>query len=470
MRPRASGFMSHAVALSPGQASVTRGSRPITAMDTPDLPDLTDQFATAMDRLGPFEPRPRLAVAVSGGADSLALTVLAQQWAARRSGTMLALTVDHGLRPEASAEADRTLLRLAALGVRGRKLVVPDLTRGPALAERAREARYRLLLDVCAAEAIPHLLLAHHRGDQVETVMMRALSGSATRGLAGMPALLETRFVRLLRPLLDIASVRLRALLAARGISWIEDPSNRDKAAQRSRLREARADPSGTGEGTRAVALAAHAAGEYRAERDRAVAQVLAERATIRPEGYAALTPGPIEPEALAALVRTIAGAPFAPPIDRVAALARALRPATLGGVRIAPAGRLGAGWLLVRERRAMQGPVRARPNVVWDGRFRLAGGPPDAYPPHGSAHDQCGGGLAIGSLGADTVRFRNRHGLPTLVLHGLPALWKDGMLLAVPHVGLGDPRWHLLFDPRNCAAGAPFSRGNEPVGGCGGE
>jgi tRNA(Ile)-lysidine synthase len=340
-------------------------------------PDLTARFTAEMDRLGPYELQPRLAVAVSGGADSMALALLANAWVLPKRGHVLALIVDHGLRAQSSAEADLTAGTLTALGIRSRKLGVPDLRHGPALAERAREARYCLLLQRCVAEGISHLLLGHHRGDQAETVMMRALSGSGSRGLAGMPALVETRYVRMLRPLLDIAPGRLREYLRVRSVAWIEDPSNRDPVALRSRLRAARADPAGTGDATLAIAHAARIAGSRRAASDLAVAAVLAERATIRPEGYVLLTPGPIDADSLAMLLRTVAGARHAPPIDRVAALARSLRPATLGGVMIVPAGRLGPGWLLVREPRAMQRPVPARRGSVWDGRFRVVREPP---------------------------------------------------------------------------------------------
>ncbi|MGA3005892.1 MAG: tRNA lysidine(34) synthetase TilS [Acetobacteraceae bacterium] len=422
-------------------------------MDVAQLTDLTAQFAAEMDRLGPFEPRPRLAVAVSGGADSMALALLILAWASPRQAEVLTLTVDHGLRPESSAEADLTLRRLAALGLRGRKLHIPDLARGPGLAERARNARYDVLLQECVAEGIPHLLIGHHRGDQAETVMMRVLSGSASRGLAGMPALVETRHVRLVRPLLDVAPGRLREFLTVRAVAWVEDPSNNDPAALRARLRRGRADAAGTDGGTLAITQAARAAGIRRAAQDLAIAQTLAERATIQPEGYAVLTPGPIDPESLAALLRTIAGASHAPPIDRVAVLARSLRPATLGGVRIVPAGRLGAGWLLTREPRAMQGPVQVRRGAVWDGRFRLVGCPPNAL-----ATDRASSEWTFGALGTDAARFRNRDGPPALVLHGLPALRLGETVVAIPHVGVGDERWRLLFDPRNCAAGAPFS------------
>ncbi len=373
----------------------------------------------------------------------MALVLLAHHWAASRGGTVLALTVDHGLRPEAREEAMLTLDRLAARGIEGRILTVTGLTQGPGLAERAREARYRLLLDACAAAAIPHLLLGHHRGDQVETVMMRALSASGARGLSGMAALTETRFARLLRPLLDVPPVWLRTFLTARNMAWVEDPSNRDPAARRARLRAARADPDGTGEGTAAVAAAARAAGLNRAAADARIAHVLAERAMFRPEGHAVLTPGPIAPEALAALLRTIAGAAHAPPRDRTALLARDPRPATLWGARIMAAGRLGSGWLVAREARAMAGPVEARPNTVWDGRFRIVTAPEQ--------------GATVGPLGADAALFRDRRGLPAAVLHGLPAVRRDGRVIAVPHMGFGDTRWVVLFDPRNPAACAPF-------------
>ncbi len=158
------------------------------------------------------------------------------------------------------------------------------------------------------------------------------------------------------------------------------------------------------------------------------------------------LTPGPIAPEALAALLRTIAGAAHAPPRDRTALLARDPRPATLWGARIMAAGHLGPGWLVTREARAMAGPVEARPGMVWDGRFRIVTAPEQ--------------GATVGPLGADAALFRDRRGLPAAVLHGLPAVRRDGRVIAVPHMSFGDTRWVVLFDPRNPAACAPFVPG----------
>ena len=411
---------------------------------------LFDVFSAAMDRLGPFEPEPRLAAGVSGGADSMALVLLAREWVQTRGGTLLALTVDHGLRPGSATEASLVRSWLEDAGIESRVLRATGLHPGPALAERARAVRYQLLTQACAEVGVAHLLLGHHRGDQVETVMMRALSGSASRGLAGMAAVAETTFVRLLRPMLTVPPEQLRAFLRSGGIAWIEDPSNQDRRALRARLRLARADPEGTGIGTQAVAASARAAGQLRARQDEAIAQILAERVAIHPEGYAVLSPGVIEPHALAAVMRMIAGRPFAPPMNRVAALAQAMGPATLGGVRILPAGRLGSGWLLVREARAMDGPVAACPGAVWDGRFRMVQASQPTYMD----------GALMGALGEASADYRDRRGPPAVILRTLPAIRRDGRVIAVPHLGIGDSQWVVLFHPFNRAACAPFEVG----------
>ncbi|MDE2582833.1 MAG: tRNA lysidine(34) synthetase TilS, partial [Rhodospirillales bacterium] len=215
------------------------------------------EFAARLDPLGPFEPSPHVAVAVSGGADSLALALLAHAWVGARGGRLLGLIVDHGVRAAAAAEAAEAAARLAGIGVPARILRLHGLARGPGLAERARAARYAALDAACAAAGIVHLLLGHHAGDQAETVILRALSGSGPAGLAGIAALTEAAGPRRLRPLLDIPPARLRATLTAAGLGWTEDPSNADQAATRGRLRQLRADRAGSGPATRALVAAA---------------------------------------------------------------------------------------------------------------------------------------------------------------------------------------------------------------------
>jgi tRNA(Ile)-lysidine synthase len=403
-----------------------------------------------MAPLGPFEPAPRLGAAVSGGADSMALALLADAWTRNRGGSLLALVVDHGLRPESATEAALTTGRLAARGIRSRLLRLTGLPHGPALAERARAARYGTLATACAEAGIVHLLLGHHAADQAETVLMRRQSNSGPAGLAAMAAVTEQYGLRLLRPLLDVPPVRLRATLRADGVAWVEDPSNQDQRTLRARLRAGLDDADGTGPDTEALCHAARTAAGTRAARDSEIAAILAEHATLHPEGYALLSPGPIDPAALAALLQTIAGAPFPPPSQPVAALAAAPRPATLAGVRLMAAGRLGDCWLLVREAAAMRPPIPAQPGALWDGRFRL------------SAHAAPPPGVMIGALGADAAGLRRHTGLPAAVLQTLAALRCGNSLVAVPVLGypgrMPCAAMTLTFSPARPAAGAPFA------------
>ena len=418
-----------------------------------------DEFAALMAPLGPFEHAPRLAAAVSGGADSLALGVLADGWARGRGGTLLALVVDHTLRPHSAAEAKLTVDRLATLGIPARLIRLVGLDRGPALAERARAARYAALAAACREAGIPHLLLGHHAADQAETVLMRRQSQSGPAGLAAMPAIREQARLRLLRPLLPIPPARLRATLRAAGIGWVEDPSNRDQRALRSRLRAALNDPDGTGPETAALYQAARTAGLTRAMREADIGSILAGRAVIRPEGFAVLSPGAIDRAALAALIQMVAGAAYPPSTEAVAQLAAAPHPATLAGVRLMPAGRLGGGLLLVREAAAMECEVHAVPGAIWDGRFRLA------------AHAAPWADATIGALGADAARLRRFSPLPAAVLQTLPAVLRGNCLAAVPHLLYPESNVcaavPLTFSPRRPAAGAPFAApGSLPPGG----
>jgi tRNA(Ile)-lysidine synthase len=142
--------------------------------------------------------------------------------------------------------------------------------------------------------------------------------------------------------------------------------------------------------------------------REQAVAGFLASHVQFYPEGFALLDAATAPPAALGVLIRTIGGANYPPRQEALARLGARLRPATLGGVRMLPAGRLGPGWLLVREPAACAPPMAALPGAFWDGRFRLAGGAPDK---------------TLGALGVEAQKFRKFNNLPSIVLRGLPAL-----------------------------------------------
>jgi len=398
-------------------------------------------FTAALARLGPFGPSPLLAVAVSGGADSMALAWLADRWARAHAGAVVALIVDHGLRSASAAEAALTATRLAEHGIAARILTLTDLAPGPGLAARARGARYAALAAACRAAGIVHLLLGHHAADQSETLAMRLLAGSAADGLAGMAPLVAMEDLLLLRPMLAIPPGDLRALLRAMGWAWVEDPSNHNPLWQRARLRALRRDRDGRGPATRALVAAAARRQTQREQGAQAIAATLAARATLSPLGYALLSPGPILPTALQALLRMLGAAHYPPAPTAVAALAAAPRPATLAGVRLLPAGRLGppGTLLLVREAAAMA-PAGAAP--LWDRRFRLGHKLP--------------AGTTLGPLGADARHYRHTTHLPAAILATLPCLRRGAEVIAVPHLDASHP---IAFTPPQ-----PASIGLQPA------
>lgn len=185
---------------------------------------------------------PALVLAVSGGPDSTALMLLAARWrdALKTPPKLIAVTVDHGLRKEAKAEA-ASVARLA------RKLRMTHRTlrwsgRKPAtgLQQAARAVRYRLLADAARQAGAAHILTAHTLDDQAETVLIRMSRGSGITGLgamARMAAAPGASEVVLVRPLLDIPKLRLIATLRAAKIRFAEDSSNRDPRFTRARLR-----------------------------------------------------------------------------------------------------------------------------------------------------------------------------------------------------------------------------------------
>lgn len=195
------------------------------------------EFAAIMERLGPFEARPRLAVAVSGGRDSMALAWLLQRWIAGRGGELVILTVDHNLRPEAADEAQRTAAFWQARGVAAHILTVTDHAPVSRIEETARNNRWQLLNDWCARHGVLHLFAGHHLNDQAETVLMRLAKSSGPDGLAAMREVSYRNGMRVLRPLLGIARARLSATCAVANLPVIDDPTNDDPRFLRAALR-----------------------------------------------------------------------------------------------------------------------------------------------------------------------------------------------------------------------------------------
>ncbi len=178
-------------------------------------------------------------LAVSGGPDSMALLHLASSWAVGRSRPTLSVaTVDHGLRPEAAAEAAYVETVSSALGLAHATLLWTAPKPTTRIQERARNARYALLAEHARAVGAAHILTAHHADDQAETILMRLGRGTGLDGLGGMRR--ETALapgIVLVRPLLDVQKSELLGVCRDAGRPYVEDPSNSDPAYARVRLR-----------------------------------------------------------------------------------------------------------------------------------------------------------------------------------------------------------------------------------------
>ena len=157
-----------------------------------------------------------------------------------------------------------------------------------------------------------------------------------------MAAIVALSDLRLVRPLLGVPPGWLREMLCAQGIGWVEDPSNFNPAAGRTRVRQFLADPGGEGEGVAGLLGCTSAAGVARRESEMALARRLAARVSIFPQGYAVISPGPIEPELLSAVVRGLTGAVYP---ERGAALARLACGAAAGHVGRPAFHACGAAW-----------------------------------------------------------------------------------------------------------------------------
>lgn len=187
-----------------------------------------EEFAYA---LGTFDVEGKLAIACSGGVDSLALAFLASQ-----THQITALIVDHNLRPESADEALATSKILSNLGIENHILKVEKKIESN-IQEGAREARYELMLNFCRENNIRYLATAHHADDNAETILLKLSRGSSVDGLCGIKPINEIDGIKIIRPLLGFSKTRLTATLTENNINWVEDPSNKTDKYKRNQVR-----------------------------------------------------------------------------------------------------------------------------------------------------------------------------------------------------------------------------------------
>ena len=412
--------------------------------------------------LSPLAGFPRVALAVSGGPDSLALMHLAARWRAERGeGPELSvLTVDHDLRPGSRDEAVMVGRAAEALGLPHTILTwVGHGAKDSSLQARARAARYDLMAAHAHAHDILALVTAHHLDDQAETFLMRLKRGSGLDGLSAIPEQGSWGGITLLRPLLDLPKTRLVATLEEEGLPFVIDPSNADMRFERARMRESSGALAKLGLTPEAVALSARRLRRARAALDAATQDFLASDAEIREAGYAvvdpyalAAAPEEIALRALSRLIAAVGGGEDPVRLARLEVLLTALKENadkahTLARCRLEPREER---LFIFRELRKAGLPVltlQPGERTLWDNRFRVE--------------------LGLAAPTAVTVRALGEEGLhrlkelealppslPRSAARTLPACWQGEMLLGLPELGAAQS-----FGEGQSLADAPRSR-----------
>ena len=326
-------------------------------------------------RLRPESRRP-VAVAFSGGGDSVALLLAASDWAKAARRDLLVLTVDHRLQTDSGAWTLACAATAARLGLAFQALAWTDEKPATGLPSAARAARHRLLVDAARAAGASVILMGHTADDILEARLMRA-RGSTTpepREWSPSPVWPEGRGVFLLRPLLGFRRVEIRDWLTARGEQWIDDPANESPLSLRA---QARRDIAGAGTGPIPTSETTGAEVLARACRQDAAAGLHA------PRGAVATAPPGVAARFLSAACLCAAGTSRPPPREAVMRLAERLAgrdgfTTTLAGARIEADG---DEVLFLREAgEAARGGLRllilmAGETGVWDGRFEITAG-----------------------------------------------------------------------------------------------
>ncbi|MDZ4096890.1 MAG: tRNA lysidine(34) synthetase TilS, partial [Paracoccaceae bacterium] len=350
----------------------------------------------------------------------------------RAAWSVRAVTVDHGLRPEAAAEARMVAQICAALGVEHDTLRWDHGAIAGNVQDQARRARYGLIADWARAKGITHVAVGHTADDNAETVLLGLAREAGLDGLCGMRPRWQEAGLEWGRPFLAQTRADLRRYLGARGIGWIDDPSNEDDHYTRVRARKVLAAlaPLGiTSAGLNAVA--GHLA-SVRASMDWALAGAVAQ--IVRTEagevivdraGFDAL-PAEFARRLVIAALRWVSGAGYAPraaAVQRVQEAVQAGRDCTLWGCRIRATGQQ---VRIYREARAVVGVV-CDTGQLWDGRWRLEG-------PHAQ-------GLQVRALGAAGLllcKEWRKIGVSRGAALASPAIWRGNVLICAPLAGFG--------------------------------
>ncbi len=395
---------------------------------TADLARLiADQFQS--------DPPKTIGVAVSGGSDSMALLHLLHAFAQTRDVTLVAATVNHGLRPEAADEAAMVASVCAGLGVGHSILNWKNWDHSGNLQDEARKARYGLLARWGRDLGVDCIALGHTMDDQAESFLMRVGRRAGVDGLAAMPCLFEREGMQWVRPLLQARRAGLRDYLTARNVTWVDDASNEDDRFARVRTRKALAILSDLGIDAEAMSDVSHNLSAAKAALNHQMLEIARNIVTLRAgaiaidaEGLAAQHPE-LRRRLVVHALKWLNGAYYAPRSSAVASVFDALAQgpsATLQGCELR---RKGKTLWIFRELNAVA-DLKTAVGDTWDDRWVLMP-PPDQTGETGHLTIQ-----ALGAQGLSQCKDWRTLDIPRGALLSTPAVWNGAHLVAAPLAG----------------------------------
>jgi len=395
------------------------------------------------DLFEPLKALRSLAVAVSGGVDSMALMLMLVAWReliGENAPELSVLSVDHGLRREAAEEVEFVARISRQYGLAHKAFRWSGANSDGNIQANARNARYDLMCERCAQQQISHLLVAHTLDDQAETVLLRLARGSGVDGLAAMATSRTWNTTVIYRPLLSVERARLLRLVEDVKCPYVSDPSNHDLKYDRVRFRQALALLEPLGVGAHGLVETAGRLAQAREALDTMSVQAIGQAVEVFAAGYCILDPQQLEQypyeikrRVLGRLLRAVAGRAYVPAHSSLAQLldwiqVRDRSTRTLGGCLLMS--RQKKIWIMRETGRTALPEVLLHPgqSLVWDGRIKVSLSASAENP------------LVVKALGVDNFArikplLKTNLSYPSALAAGLPSFWHSDELYAVPHL-----------------------------------
>ncbi len=393
-----------------------------------------------------FQNVTKIGAAISGGGDSIALLHLLDGWCEDKGYGLEAVSVDHGLRPEARAEAEFAGTVAQGLG-RGHEILFWGGYSGRGnLQDCARKARYKLMAAWARENGISHVALGHTADDQFETFMMRLGRSAGVDGLAGMSPVRVVDGVAFIRPMLGMGRDELREYLCRRKQGWIDDPSNENEEFDRIKIRKARGALEALGFSSRTIVQVAQNMADAKEALNASVLDLAKSSVhfeygdlLIAREAFLA-APFEIQRRLLIKAMHWISSQRYSPRAQKLQILLDAIadkKSGVLQGVRLLPKGEY---VRMVRECNAVKDHI-AQIGELWDGRWILRW--------DGQSDDNIHV-RALGDKGLKQIEDRRLYLVPHASLKASPALFEGDRLLAAPLAQFGKAALKLQKDERN--------------------